>query len=181
MKHRGRDDERPEDDALFDQAMGEVKRLHHKQAASARTRMTPVPATSPSSPTSPSASSQETTVEFGEELRYLRPGIQALSLQKLRRGQFHIQDTIDLHNLTSAEASVRVQHFLQQAQMTGRTAVRIVHGKGYGSAGRQPVLKARVQQILVQNSSVLAFCSARPQDGGTGAVDVLLRKAKGVR
>jgi DNA-nicking Smr family endonuclease len=120
-------------------------------------------------------------VEFGEELRYIRPGIQALSLQKLRRGQFPIEDTLDLHGLTAAEASVRVQHFLQQSQMAGRVAVRIVHGKGYGSEGRQPVLKARVQHALVANPSVLAFCSARPQEGGTGAVDVLLRKGKTAR
>jgi DNA-nicking Smr family endonuclease len=172
MKHRDREDEHPDDSSLFDQAMGDVKRIHHKLAPSAKTRSTPIPST-PGSP--------ETSVDFGEELRYIRPGIQALSLQKLRRGQFPIEDTLDLHGLTAAEASVRVQHFLQQSQMAGRIAVRIVHGKGYGSEGRQPVLKARVQDALVANSSVLAFCSARPQEGGTGAVDVLLRKGKTAR
>jgi DNA-nicking Smr family endonuclease len=169
VKHHNRDDEPPDDSALFDQAVGDVKRLHHKQAAPVKTRTTPIPS-------NPAA--EETTIEFGEELRYLRPGIQALSLQRLRRGQFPIDNTLDLHGLTAAEASIRVQQFLQQSQMNGCTAVRIVHGKGYGSAGGQPVLKARVQQLLVANPSVLAFCSARPQDGGTGAVDVLLRKSK---
>lgn len=172
MKHRNRNDENPEDSALFDQAMGDVKRLHHKQAAPGKTRTAAIHS---------NLATEETTVEFGEELRYLRPGIQALSLQRLRRGQFPIDDTLDLHGLTAAEASTRVQQFLQQSQQSGCAAVRIVHGKGYGSAGGQPVLKARVQQLLVANPSVLAFCSSRPQDGGTGAVDVLLRKSKASR
>lgn len=175
MKHRDRDDEHPEDSALFHQAMDDVKRIHHKQAASAKTPPTPVPSTPLSQ------APLEDSAEFGEDLRYLRPGIQSLSLQRLRRGQFPIEDTLDLHGLTATEASIRVEQFLRQSQMAGRVAVRIVHGKGYGSAGRQPVLKARVRQLLVANTSVLAFCSARQQDGGTGAVDVLLRRSKPAR
>jgi len=175
MKPRDQNDEHPEDSALFQQAMGDVKRIHHKQVASAKTQPTPVPST----PVSPAP--LEASAEFGEELRYLRPGIQALSLQRLRRGQFAIEDTLDLHGLTAAEASIRVQQFLSQSQINGCTAVRIVHGKGYGSTDRQPVLKSRVRQLLIANTSVLAFCSAREQDGGTGAVDVLLRKSKAAR
>src|SRR6185295_7216214 len=102
MKSREQDDT-----VLFDQAMRDVKRLHHKETASKHIRTTPIP----SSPESPDAVS-----EFGEELRYLRPGIQTSSLQKLRRGQFPIEATLDLHGLTSAEASVRLQHFLQESQ-----------------------------------------------------------------
>ena len=169
MKFRDQDDEVHDDSALFDQAMNDVKRLHHKQAPPKRVRTTPVPVL---------PSSREIVSEFGEELRYVRPGIQTSSLQKLRRGQFPIEATLDLHGLTSAEASIRVQHFLQESQMAGRSAVRIVHGKGHGSTGRQPVLKSRVQQLLMESSSVLAFCSTRQQEGGTGAVDVLLRKSK---
>jgi len=114
-------------------------------------------------------------------LRYLRPGIQASSLQKLRRGHFPIEATLDLHGLTSVEASNRLQQFLQESQTAGRSAVRIVHGKGHGSVGRQPVLKSKARQLLQEITFVLAFCSARPQDGGTGAVDVLLKKARTIR
>jgi DNA-nicking Smr family endonuclease len=172
MKSRDQGDKVHDDSALFDLAMRDVKRLDHKQAATKGFQNAPIPAP-PASP--------EIVSEFGEELRYLRPGIQTSSLQKLRRGQFPIEATLDLHGQTSAEASIRLQHFLRESQMAGRGAVRIVHGKGHGSIGRQPVLKSRVRQLLPEFPFVLAFCSARQQDGGTGAVDVLLRKAKNVR
>jgi DNA-nicking Smr family endonuclease len=172
MKARDPKDKFQDDSELFDQAMRDVKPLGHKMAPPSRVRTVSIPAPSPS---------PEIASEFGEELRYLRPGIQTSTLQKLRRGQFSIEATLDLHGLTSVEASLRLQHFLQESQTLGRSAVRIVHGKGYGSVGRQPVLKARVRQLLQETSCVLAFCSARQQDGGTGAVDVLLRKARSVR
>jgi DNA-nicking Smr family endonuclease len=167
MKARDPNDKNQDDSELFDQAMRGVKRLGHKQAALRAVQTAPAPA--------PSAS-QEIAAEFGEELRYLRPGIQASSLQKLRRGHFPIEAILDLHGLTSIEASSRLQQFLQESQAAGRSAVRVVHGKGHGSIGRQPVLKSRVRQLLQEISFVLAFCSARPQHGGTGAVDVLLKK-----
>jgi len=172
MKARDPDDKNQDDSELFDQAMRGVKRLGHKQAALRAVQTAPAPA--------PSAS-QEIASEFGEELRYLRPGIQASSLQKLRRGHFPIEAILDLHGLTSVEASSRLQQFLQESQTAGRNAVRVVHGKGNGSIARQPVLKSRVRQLLQDITFVLAFCSARPQDGGTGAVDVLLRKNRTIR
>jgi len=172
MKSRDQKDDAPGDEELFEQAVADVKQLHHKLAVTKHVRTSRVPAP-PASP--------EVTSEFGEELRFLRPGIQTSSLQKLRRGHFPIEATLDLHGLTSAEASIRLQSFLQQSQAAGRSAVRIIHGKGYGSVGRQPVLKTRVQQLLREFPTVLAFCSARQKDGGTGAVDVLLRKSKSSR
>jgi len=115
-------------------------------------------------------------VESGEVLRFLRPGIQSSSLQKLRRGQFPIEAALDLHGLTAPQANIELQHFMQHALSRGFRAVRVIHGKGHGSEGRQPVLKAKIDQWLREYTAVLAFCSARPQDGGTGAVDILLRK-----
>jgi len=167
MKSRDPNDKNQDDSELFEQAMRGVKRIGHKQAAFRRVQTEAVPA--------PSAL-PEIASEFGEELRYLRPGIQASSLQKLRRGHFPIEAMLDLHGLTSVEASSRLQLFIQEAQAAGRSAVRIVHGKGHVSIGRQPVLKSRVRQLLQEFSCVLAFCSARQQDGGTGAVDVLLKR-----
>jgi len=169
MKARDPDDKNQDDSELFDQAMRGVKRLGHKQADSR-----PVQTDFAAAPPAP----EEIASEFGEELRFLRPGIQASSLQKLRRGHFPIEAILDLHGLTSVEATSRLQQFLQDSQTAGRSAVRVVHGKGHGSIGRQPVLKSRVRQLLQEITIVLAFCSARPQDGGTGAVDVLLKKTR---
>ena len=167
MKFRNADGQGEEDDeTLFEQAMCDVKRLNYQAP-------TPRPIRAASIPTS--AQTSNPPLEFGEELRYVRPGIQISLLQKLRRGQFTIEATLDLHGLTGAEASTRVAQFIQQSQLAGRKAVRIIHGKGLGSAGRQPVLKTKVQEKLLETVAVLVFCSSRPQDGGTGAVDVLLR------
>jgi len=167
MKSRDSNDKSQDDSELFEEAMRGVKRIGHKQAALRRVQTAAVPAPS---------TSMEIASEFGEELRYLRPGIQAGSLQKLRRGHFPMEAILDLHGLTSVEASSRIQLFIQESQAAGRSAVRIIHGKGHGSIARQPVLKSRVRQLLQEFPCVLAFCSARQQDGGTGAVDVLLRR-----
>jgi DNA-nicking Smr family endonuclease len=171
MKTRDAKDKKQVDSEIFEQAMRDVKRLSHKQAASSRVQSPPLPTIKASS---------DIITEFGEELRYLRPGIQASALQKLRRGHFPIEATLDLHGLSSVEASNRLREFLQESRTLGRGAVRIVHGKGYGSVGR-PVLKARVRQLLQENSNVLAFSSASQQEGGTGAVNVLLKKSRTVR
>jgi DNA-nicking Smr family endonuclease len=158
-----------DDDALFAEAMSDVKPLRHNLAAQKPPR-TPLPSV-PSAP-------EESDSEFGEELTYIRPGIQRTTLQKLRRGQFPVEAIFDLHGLHSSDASEKLQQFIRQSQMSGRRAVRIVHGKGYGSVGRQPVLKVMVNQVLRQLHTVLAFCSAKERDGGTGAVDVLLRRGQ---
>ena len=58
---------------------------------------------------------------------------------------------------------------------SGWRCLRVVHGKGLGSPGREPVLKAKVQRWLVQKQQVLAFVQAKPAEGGAGALVVLLR------
>jgi len=156
-----------EDDSLFAEAMSDVKPLEHNLAPQKPLR-TPLPSV-PSAP-------EESNTEFGEELSFIRPGIQRAVLQKLRRGQLPIEATLDLHGLHSTNASDKLRQFIQQSQMTGKQAVRIVHGKGYGSVARQPVLKVMVNEVLRQLHTVLAFCSAKERGGGTGAVDVLLRR-----
>jgi len=157
-----------DEDEEFRRAVGDVKPVPNKTATFEPARLTPPPPVAPASGESP--------VEFGEELRYLRPGNRGKILQKLRRGKFSIEDTLDLHGLTAEQANNQLRNFLQHSQAAGRSAVRIIHGKGYGSAGRQPVLKTKMNQWLREADSVLAFCSARPENGGTGAVDILLRK-----
>lgn len=116
-------------------------------------------------------------IETGDELIYLRPGIQQRTWRKFRRGQFAIEAELDLHGRVVVEARELVNQFLNEAQAQGKRCVRIIHGKGLGAAGKLPVLKHKVNSWLRQKDAVLAFCSARPNDGGTGAVYVLLKRA----
>jgi len=115
-------------------------------------------------------------VETGEELRFARTGLQHTVLRKLRRGQYSVGAELDLHGMTVVEARQALSCFLQQARADGVRCVRVVHGKGRGSHQRLPVLKGKVNHWLQQWDAVLAFCSARPADGGTGALYVLLKR-----
>lgn len=119
---------------------------------------------------------EQAEVQRGDELLFVRSGIQHGVVKKLRRGQYPIEDELDLHGLRSDEARTALAHFLNFAQQRHLRCVRIIHGKGYGSQSRQPVLKNKVNSWLRQRDDVLAFCSARPADGGTGAVAILLKR-----
>ncbi len=115
-------------------------------------------------------------LETGEELWFARRGLQHRTLKRLRRGQFAIQAECDLHGLTVVEARQALGGFLQECLARGHRCVRVIHGKGLGSHQRIPILKGKVSGWLAQRDEVLAFCSARSVDGGTGAVYVLLKK-----
>jgi DNA-nicking Smr family endonuclease len=97
-------------------------------------------------------------------------------MRKLARGNFSVQDEIDLHGMTVPEAKEALQEFVGECELKGLTCIRVVHGKGLGSGNRGPVIKNKVNKWLRQWNAVLAFVSARQVDGGTGAVYVLLRK-----
>ena len=113
--------------------------------------------------------------ETGEELVYLREGLSRQTIKKLRRGHWVIQDELDLHGLTSVEARALLVQFLNECLRNGSRCVRIIHGKGLRSRNREPVLKTKVANWLIQRDEVLAFCQARQVDGGGGAVIVLLK------
>jgi DNA-nicking Smr family endonuclease len=98
-------------------------------------------------------------------------------IARLRRGHWVVQDQIDLHGLRVEEARDALAAFLNQALRREQRCLRVIHGKGLGSAGREPVLKGKVLKWLVQRDEVLAFCQAPPTDGGSGALIVLLRPA----
>ncbi len=117
-----------------------------------------------------------TEIETGDELLYARPGLQHSLMRKLRRGQYVTRAELDLHGMTAAEALAAFRDFIARCQARDLRCVRIIHGKGLSSPGRKPVLKSRLNGWLQRSDDVLAFCSARPQDGGTGAVYVLLKK-----
>jgi DNA-nicking Smr family endonuclease len=115
-------------------------------------------------------------VETEEELLFKRTGIQHYIINKLRRGQFNIQAELDLHGMTVRVAQQQVKNFLEKCQYRNIRCARIIHGKGYGSTAKQPILKNKLNLWLPQCGEVLAFCSARPSDGGTGAVYVLIKR-----
>lgn len=107
-------------------------------------------------------------------LSFRRTGIGPDVVTKLRRGHWAIQSQIDLHGLRREEAREALAGFVREAMRRGQRCVRVVHGKGHGSPGRQPVLKAKVQRWLGQCAEVIAFAQASAPQGGAGALIVLL-------
>ncbi len=119
----------------------------------------------------------ETTNVTGEEfIFFARTGVQLKLQKQLRQGKLPIEDQHDLHGLTSDDARDDLQAFIQFAQQRQMRCVLLVHGKGYRANSEQPVLKNKVNSWLRQHPDVLAFSSAQPRDGGTGAVYILIRK-----
>jgi DNA-nicking Smr family endonuclease len=114
-------------------------------------------------------------LESGEELLYLRTGQSPDILSKLRRGFWVVQAQIDLHGLISDEAREYVAEFLGNCKKRNIRCVRIVHGKGLGSPNREPILKHKLRNWLMQKDEVIAYAQAKPEDGGSGAVIVLLK------
>jgi DNA-nicking Smr family endonuclease len=105
---------------------------------------------------------------------YLRAGRSRDTLKKLRRAYWSIEDTLDLHGLTGDAAAAQAVAFLEECRERGVRCVRIVHGKGLGSGGSEPVLKGRIRRLLARRDEVLAFVEPTAADGGGGAVLVLL-------
>lgn len=170
-----------DDIALFRSAVGSVKPLTNDRAESEK----PLPAATPlqlqrdeeaaleelmSERYSPEALTQ------GDEMHFHRPGLQHSIMRKLRGGRYRTGDELDLHGMRPAEAKQAVGEFIKDALDRNIRCVRIIHGKGRGSDNRGPVLKPLVAKWLVRRDEVLAFSTARPADGGTGAVYVLLKK-----
>ena len=110
-----------------------------------------------------------------DPLSYRRPGVRDQTLRHLRRGRYPVEDELDLHGLSQSAARDHLAEFIASSSRAGLRCVRIVHGKGYRSGARGPVLKVGVNTWLRRHADVLAFTSARVIDGGTGAVYVLLR------
>ncbi|QTD46334.1 Smr/MutS family protein [Ottowia testudinis] len=119
-----------------------------------------------------------TLLQVDEHLSFSQPGIGSDVLPKLRRGHWAVQRQIDLHGLRTDEARDVLGQFLREAQRAGVRCVRVVHGKGLGSPGKTPVLKAKVHGWLIQKKEVLAFVQAKPLEGGAGALLVLLATAR---
>jgi DNA-nicking Smr family endonuclease len=115
------------------------------------------------------------SLEGGDEPAFLRPGLARTVLRDLRRGRWVVQGELDLHGATREEARHLLAGFLAESLQRGLRCVRIVHGKGLGSPGREPVLKGLVKGWLMHRPEVLAYCQARATEGGAGALVALLK------
>ncbi|RZL65450.1 MAG: DNA mismatch repair protein MutS [Variovorax sp.] len=115
-----------------------------------------------------------TLLDVDDAMSFRRPGIGTDVTRKLRAGEWSIQRQLDLHGLRSDEAREALGAFIRTAHKAGVRCVRVVHGKGLGSPGKQPVLKTKAQRWLIQKNEVLAFVQAKPAEGGAGALVVLL-------
>ncbi|WP_428603219.1 Smr/MutS family protein [Sedimenticola sp.] len=169
-------------DLLFQQEMDGAVRHEHDKATPYKPKLNPVPL-----PLNPKVTGDglsdtflDLNIETGEELSFIRPGVQNRLFQELRRGKIPPEDMLDLHGLRVVEARKALAEFLAHAIRHRLRVVQIIHGKGYRSEDRQPILKQKINQWLRQREEVLAFCSAPRFDGGTGAAYVLLSR-KGLK
>src|SRR5215471_5452397 len=137
------------DDELFEKEMVDVRRLRHRVAER------PSPRRLPS--TSGGSVPHDISNEIGDLERFLRPGMQQSAWRKLRRSQISHAATLDLHGYNAAEARKALVEFVGQSQRAGKKTIRVVHGKGHGSAGSRPVLKLKVREWLREFPAVLAF------------------------
>jgi len=119
-------------------------------------------------------------VSFSDE--YMEGAVSGVGpkiMKKLKRGEFSVQDYIDLHGLTKKEAETVVSEFIINSHNKGMRCVLIVHGRGLGSLNHQPTIKRELPVWFrrgMLKKIVLAFITARPCDGGAGALYVLLKK-----
>ena len=168
-----------EDIELFRETVGKVKPVRHdspvaaprKRPARARlARANRLAALGEN----PHADIADPPIPGAEVLSYRQSGVQESVLRKLRRGEYRVEGEIDLHGLTAAQGGRALRAFLSAALARHAGCVRIIHGKGLRSGNEGSVLKGAVSGILRRTPAVEAYVSARPADGGTGAVYVLL-------
>lgn len=175
------DDENEQDDPPFREVLRDVRVIKQDKVAPYRRRRKPIPEQRRIDEQAvidelASGELDASELETGEELLFARPGIQHSLVRRLRRGEYAIEAQLDLHGQTVVQARASVAQFLRECRDLNRRCVRIIHGKGRGSEGKLPVLKGKVNAWLRRKDEVLAFCPARPTDGGHGAVYVLLKK-----
>ena len=173
LKKPGKSTE-PEDKALFRAAVGEVNALPNQNRIS--------PNTPPRKPLWRPAAQQsavpDTLSDFAPETtpdEFLGNGLSRMTLRKLRRGNWPIQGRLDLHGNHTDSARKLLQEFLHVARQHGSRCVLVIHGKGMNSRGGEAVLRKLTRHWLTQHPQVLAFCDAMPDEGGNGAVLVLLK------
>lgn len=171
------------EDALFFEAVKDVKKLPSEELPP---RRLPHPRVGVDGDPKVLAQLEELTqgvVSFeisdtGEYREGIAQGIDHKHLRKLRQGDYAVQRHLDLHGLTQKEARAAVAKFLEEARRQGWRCVLLIHGRGRRSE-KGPVLKESVGHWLTHGRlgrMVMAFATARPSDGGAGAMYVLLRR-----
>lgn len=172
-----------DDAALFRDAIGEVRPLPAPEAPPSRPKPSPRARRreldeQEALQLSRRPSEYDLRLAGEAALTYRRPEVPEKVLKALRRGQYSVQDEIDLHNLRASDAEALLRRFLGEARLRGHLCLRVIHGKGLRSAGEGSVLKGLVDLMLRQRADVLAFASAPEAMGGTGATLALLAPAR---
>ncbi len=174
----------PEDIADFRSAVADARPLktpervlHERSKPSPRPRQRELDEAAAVAESLPGPLEIDDLLAIGEADAFLRPGLPRSVLRDLRRGRWTIRNHTDLHGLNRHEAHEEVARFLAESVREGRRCVRIVHGRGHGSPGREGVLRQLVKSWLSRSKDVLAFCHPPPSDGGEGALWVLLRSS----
>jgi DNA-nicking Smr family endonuclease len=167
-----------EDLETFHQAMGGVKPLKIKKKIPLGPPIVKKPPRRQKYHEEESLNLQESLtldqVQSEEFISFKQTGISSKILRNLRKGQYNVEATLDLHGLIIEEANRSVDEFLQQCLHEGIRVAVIIHGKGHHS--RMPILKNKLNHWLRELPSVLAFCSAAPKHGSRGAIYVLLKR-----
>ncbi len=169
-----------DDTDLFRRAVGEVTPVRQDRAQPGPDKPPPVAAQRRADDTTVAQEMAQgffdtEAMETGDELLYQRAGVQDKVFRKLRRGQFAVAAELDLHGYTVQHAKESLSDFLKLCLTRNQRCVRIIHGKGLRSKQGRPTIKSLIGKWLQQRREVLAYCSARPMDGGTGALYVLLK------
>lgn len=182
----------PDEDRIFLEAMSDVQPVTGKKNIIRKSGLN----TSPSHPPNTDeievmsylsdlvSGNAHMDITFSDE--YIEGAVQGFSpnlMKRLRQGRFPIQNHIDLHGLTKQEAEGKIREFIIKSHSLGLRCVLLIHGRGLNSENHIPVLKERIPVWLNRGpvkKIVLAFSTARPYDGGTGAIYVLLRRRTGV-
>lgn len=115
--------------------------------------------------------------DTGEYIEWVNKGARKDLCERIHRGDFSIQDYIDLHGMTRSEAELEVERFLKSAIIKGYRSVKIIHGRGLRSP-RGPILKTALEKWLQGKfrKFVLAYVTSRDKDGGLGATYVILTR-----
>ena len=116
----------------------------------------------------------QTHIDAEDGSSHRKNGVQIRIIQKLKRGQFPVEQTLDLHHMNLETARAALLNFIADTQREKPECVRIIHGKGLRSVN-EPRLKLMTWELLRGHPQVLAFTTCKPANGGGGAVDVLLK------
>ncbi|KGQ19646.1 Smr domain protein [Lysobacter dokdonensis DS-58] len=174
--------EDPDDAALFRDAIGPVRELPAPPLPPSKPRPRPTPRMAARDEAEAVSEFRRAmtadALEAGDALSYRRDTVAPRTLQRLRRGEFAAQEELDLHWADAKTAEAMLREFLVHARQHGLGCVRIIHGKGLNSDSKTPMLKNLVDRMLRHRSEVVAFASAPANQGGTGAVLVLLAQKR---